>query len=396
MSDSNGFFFDPPERILLGPGPSFVPARVLAALARPTVGYLDASYIELMETVQRMLRDLFRTENEHTLTITGSGTAAMEASIVNLIERGDRAIACIHGYFGDRMRQILERAGAEVHVVEASWGEPIDPIAVRRRLEAIGGAKVVTVIHGETSTGVQQELAELASATHDHGAVLIADTVASLGGAEFRTDDWGVDVAYTGAQKCLSVPPGISPITFGPRALESIGKRSTPCQSWYFDLALNMTYWARPHAYHHTGPINLMYALYEGLRIVEEEGLERRIMRCRRIAEALWAGLEAMGLELLVAPPHRLPSLTTVKTPTGIDEAKVRANLMDAHGIEIAGGLGPLKGRTWRIGLMGASCVPRNVKLLLAALETALRNQGYRCTPGAATAAAAEHLRDGE
>jgi alanine-glyoxylate transaminase / serine-glyoxylate transaminase / serine-pyruvate transaminase len=389
------FFFDPPERILLGPGPSFVPARVLAALARPTVGYLDSSYVDLMESVQRMLRRLFVTHNEHTLAITGSGTAAMEAAIVNLVERGDRAIACVHGYFGDRMRQILERAGAEIHVVEATWGEPIDAAAVRRRLEAIGGAKVVTVIHGETSTGVRQDLAELAAAAHDHGAVLIADAVASLGGVEFRTDDWGVDVAYTGAQKCLSVPPGISPITFGPRAVEIVEARTTPCQSWYLDLPLNMTYWARPHAYHHTGPINLMYALYEGLRIIEEEGLERRIARCLRIAEALWAGLEALGLELLVAPAHRLASLTTVKTPPGIDEAAVRAYLMQEHGIEIAGGLGPLKGRTWRIGLMGASCVPRNVKLLLTALETVLRSRGHACTPGAAAAAAAERLAGG-
>jgi alanine-glyoxylate transaminase / serine-glyoxylate transaminase / serine-pyruvate transaminase len=365
---------------------------VLAALARPTVGYLDTSYIDLMQAVQQMLRRLFVTNNEHTLTITGSGTAAMEAAIVNIVERGDRAIACVHGYFGDRMRQILERAGAEVHVVEAAWGEPIDPSAVRRRLEAIGGAKVVTVIHGETSTGVQQDLVELAAATHAHGAVLIADAVASLGGVDFRTDEWGVDVAYTGSQKCLSVPPGVSPITFGPRALEAIERRSTPCQSWYLDLALNMTYWASPPAYHHTGPINLMYALHEGLCIVEEEGLEHRLVRCLGVAQALWAGLEALGLELLVAPAHRLASLTTVKTPAGIDEARVRNYLMDEHGIEIAGGLGPLKGRTWRIGLMGASCVPRNVELLLTALETALRAQGHACTPGAATAAAAEHF----
>ena len=395
MTDSNDFHFDPPERILLGPGPSVVPARVLAALARPTVGYLDTSYVELMEAVQPMLRRLFRTQNENTLTITGAGTAAMEAAIVNLVEPGDRAVACVHGFFGDRMRQILERAGADVHVVEAPWGEPTDPKAVESRLQSIGGAKVVTIIHGETSTGVQQELAELTRVAHAHGAVLIADTVASLGGAEFRCDDWEVDVAYTGSQKCLSVPPGISPITFGPRALDSIAKRSKPCQSWYLDLALNMSYWARPHAYHHTGPINLMYALYEGLRIVEEEGLDQRIARTHGIANGLWAGLEAMGLELLVAPAHRLPSLTTVKTPPGLDEAHVRAMLMDRHGIEIAGGLGPLKGRTWRVGLMGASCVARNVELLLTALEGALRELGHACTPGAAAAAAAEHLHGG-
>ena len=386
------FRFDPPSRILLGPGPSVVPPRVLAALARPTVGYLDASYTALMEAVQPMLRRLFRTDNEATFAITGAGTAAMEAAVANTIEPGDVAVACVHGYFGDRLRQILERYGAQVHVVEAAWGKPTDPDAVRAKLAELGGAKVVTVVHGETSTGVQQRIKPVADAAHDHGALLIADTVASLGGAQFETDAWGVDVCYTGSQKCLSVPPGISPITFSPRALKAIEHRKTPCRSWYLDAELNLTYWRQPHKYHHTGPINLTYALYEGLRIIEEEGLADRIARTRKLAEAMWAGLAAMGLELLVAADDRLPTLTTVLAPDGVDEAAVRRTLMADHGIEIVGGLGVLAGRAWRVGLMGASAERRNVLLLLAALENALVAQGHACPIGAGPAAAERRL----
>ena len=386
------FNFDPPTRILLGPGPSEVPARVLAALARPTVGYLDATYVELLEEVRRQLQGVFRTENEATLAITGSGTAAMEAAILNAVEPGDKAVACVHGYFGDRMRQILERAGAEVHVVESPWGEPTSPAKVKETLTRIGGAKVVTVVHGETSTGVRQEIPEVADAAHAHGALLIADTVASLGGAEFETDAWGADIVYTGAQKCLSVPPGISPITFGKEAMARIGTRKSPCRSWYLDATLNLTYWDRPHRYHHTGPINLTYALYEGLRMLEEEGLAQRIAKTRRLAEALWAGAEALDLELFVAPEHRLPTLTTIRAPAGVDEGKVRSYLMAEHGIEIAGGLGTLAGAAWRVGLMGASAQARHVTLLLAGLESGLRAAGHACKPGAGVAAAAERL----
>lgn len=391
MADSE-FRFDPPERILLGPGPSIVPNRVLAALARPTVGYLDPSYTALMEVVQRQLRMLFVTQNEATLAITGAGTAAMEAAIYNVAEPGNKAVACVAGYFADRMRQMLERTGAEVHMVESPWGQPTPVDALKRKLDELGSVDVVTVVHGETSTGVQQDIAPLAEATHAHGGVLIADAVASLGGAPYRVDDWGIDVGYTGSQKCLSVPPGISPITFGPRAIDKITKRKTPCQSWYLDLGLNKTYWDRPHKYHHTGPINLTYALHEGLNIIEEQGLEARIARSRAIAEGMWAGLEAMGLELLVAPEHRLPTLTTIKVPGGVDEAKIRGRLMQEHGIEIAGGLGTLAGRTWRVGLMGASCEPRNVLLLLAALEAALKAEGHACPAGAGIGAASERL----
>lgn len=384
--------FDPPARILLGPGPSDVPARVLSALARPTVGYLDPSYTALLEHLQEQLRGLFVTTNPTTLAVTGAGTAAMEAALYNVIEPGDRVVAGVHGYFGDRMRQVAERAGAEVHVVEAPWGEPTSASAVRSALASAGGAKVVTVPHGETSTGVMQPIEELAEVAHEHGALLVVDTVASLGGTTFRTDGWGVDVAYTGAQKCISAVPGLSPVTFGPRAMDVVRARTTPCASWYLDLLPNLTVWERPHKYHHTGSINLVYAMHEALRIIEEEGLDARVARTATTARALWAGLRALGIELLVAQEHRLPTLTAAKVPDGVDEARVRAHLMGEYGIEIAGGLGPLAGKIWRIGLMGASCSRRNLVLLLAALEEALRVQGHAVKAGAGTAAASEVL----
>lgn len=386
------FVFDPPQRILLGPGPSDVPARVLAAMARPTVGYLDASYVGLLSELQRQLRALFQTDNPETLTITGPGTAAMEATIYNTVEAGDRVVCCVHGYFADRMRQMAERCGGEVSVVEAPWGQPVDATQVRKALERIGGAKLVTVTHGETSTGVCQPIPELAKAAHDHGALMAVDTVASLGGVEFSADAWGVDLAYTGSQKCLSVPPGISPITVSPPAMQVIENRKTPCASWFLDLVGNLAVWRKPNKYHHTGAVNLAYALHEGLNIVAEEGLEQRIARVRATAEAMWAGLGAMGLSLVVDAAHRLPTLTTVRVPDGVDEAKVRAYLMQRHGIEIAGGLGPFAGTVWRIGLMGASCSTRNVTLLLAALENALAAQGHTVTPGAGVATASTLL----
>jgi alanine-glyoxylate transaminase/serine-glyoxylate transaminase/serine-pyruvate transaminase len=394
MSDS-AFVFDPPTRILLGPGPSEVPPRVLAALARPTVGYLDPSYTALMEELQPLMRMLFQTDNEATFAITGAGTAAMEAAVLNAIEPGDNAVVCVHGYFGDRMSQIMERAGANVHRVEAPWGEPIEPSKLAEALAAVDDVAVVGVIHGETSTGVEQDVASLATLAREHGALTIADTVASLGGVEFRTDDWGVDIVYTGSQKCLSVPPGISPITFNARAMEKIAQRKTPCRSWYLDAELNLSYWRTPHKYHHTGPINLSYALYEGLRLVDEEGIQQRWARTRATAEGLWLGLAAMGLSLVVDPAHRLATLTTVRAPEGIDEAKVRGFLMAEHGIEIAGGLGVFAGQAWRVGLMGASCQQRHVLLLLTALEAALQAQGSDCPKGAGAAAAAAHFARG-
>lgn len=386
------FVFDPPQRILLGPGPSEVPSRVLTAMARPTVGYLDASYTALLEELQRLLRMVFATQNEATFAVTGSGTAAMEAAIYNLMEPGDKAIVGVSGYFGDRMRQIFERSGAEVFVVSSEWGQPIDPSQFEAALKQHGDVAAVGLVHGETSTGVQQPIEDIAKMARASGALVLVDTVASLAGVEFQTDAWGVDAAYTGAQKCLSAPPGISPITFGPAAMKKIEQRKTPCPSWYLDALLNLTYWRRPHKYHHTGAINLGYALYEALAIIEEQGLAQRIEHTASTAAGMWAGLEAMGLKLLVAPEHRLPTLSTVCVPEGVDEARVRTELMQQHGIEIAGGLGALAGKTWRIGLMGASCQHRHVLLLLASLEIALRRQGYNCPQGAGVTTAARHF----
>lgn len=389
---SEPFVFDPPTRILLGPGPSEVPARVLCALARPTVGYMDPSYVALMQELRGLMRMAFDTTNEATLAITGAGTAAMEAAVFNALEPGEKALVCVHGYFGDRLRQIMGRAGADVVVVESPWGTPTNADDVKAALEHEKNIKVVGIIHGETSTGVRQDIPEIAKLAHDHGALLIADTVASLGGAEFATDAWGADIVYTGAQKCISAVPGISPITFSDRAMDKIRNRGSACRSWYLDVLLNLTYWDTPPKYHHTGPINLAYALYEGLRIIEEEGLANRTARVQKTAEAMWAGFEAMGLSMLVAPEHRLPTLTTVCVPDGVDEAKVRVYLMQQHGIEIVGGLGPLAGKVWRVGLMGASCQPRHIVVLLAAMEAALEAQGVCVPSGAGVATFTERL----
>ena len=389
---SEPFVFDPPTRILLGPGPSEVPARVLSALARPTVGYMDPSYVGLMQELRGLLRMVFDTKNDATLAITGAGTAAMESAVFNALEPGEKAVVCVHGYFGDRLRQIMERAGADVTVVESAWGTPTQPADVKAALEKVGDAKVVGIVHGETSTGVRQDIPEIAKLAHDAGAVLIVDTVASLGGVEFAADEWGADIVYTGAQKCISAVPGFSPITFSARAMDKINARKTPCQSWYLDALLNLTYWNTPPKYHHTGPINLAYALYEGLRIIDEEGLANRTARLKKTAQAMWAGFEAMGVSMLVPEESRLPTLTTVCVPDGVDEAKVRAYLMQQHGIEIVGGLGPLAGKVWRVGLMGASCQPRHVILLLAAMEAAFKAQGVSVPSGAGVAAFTERM----
>ena len=387
---SESFVFDPPSRILLGPGPSEVPPRVLSALARPTVGYMDASYVALMKALREKMRMVFDTRNDATLAITGAGTAAMETAVFNAVEPGQKVLVCVHGYFGDRLRQIAERAGANTVVVESAWGIPTQPADVKAALEHEKDVKVVAVVHGETSTGVRQDIPALAELAHEHGALLIVDTVASLGGAEFATDTWGADIVYTGAQKCISAVPGISPITFSDRAMDRIRNRNTPCRSWYLDVLLNLTYWDSPPKYHHTGPINLSYALYEGLRIIEEEGLAQRTARVKRTAQAMWAGFEAMGMSMLVAEESRLPTLTTVCVPEGVDEAKVRTYLMQQHGVEIVGGLGPLAGKVWRVGLMGASCQPRHVIVLLAGMEAALKAQGVSVPSGAGVAAFTE------
>jgi alanine-glyoxylate transaminase/serine-glyoxylate transaminase/serine-pyruvate transaminase len=323
-----------------------------------------------MKVVQGQLRDLFLTSNHHTLTITGPGTAAMECAIDNLAEPGDTVICCVHGFFGDRMRQMFERANVHLHVLSGSWGQPTDVDRLADLLKRNPDTSLVSVVHGETSTGVVQDIAGLSEVVSPTGALLLVDTVASLGGVEFRTDDWKVDCAYTGSQKCLSAPPGLSPITFSERAVEKVRRRRTPPKSWYLDLLLNWKYWDTPPAYHHTGSIQTMYALHEALNMLFQEGLQARWKRTRETASFLYENLENLGFRLFVDPQHRLPTLTTALLPEGYAEGPLRQKLLLEHHIEVAGGLGELAGKAWRIGLMGHSCRRESVEILAGVLTS--------------------------
>jgi alanine-glyoxylate transaminase/serine-glyoxylate transaminase/serine-pyruvate transaminase len=360
-----------PPRLLLGPGPSMVHPRVLQAMASPLVGHLDPYFLEIMERTQRLLRYVFETENRLTVPISGTGSAAMEAAVANMVEPGDNVLICINGYFGSRLVDMAGRYGAQVQTIHRPWGEVFTPEEVAEALGKIP-AKVVGIVHAETSTGALQPLEEIAKLVHEHGSLFLVDTVTSLGGVSVAVDAIGIDIAYSGTQKCLSCPPGLGPITLGPRAIEALQNRKHKVANWYLDLSMIEKYWGHERTYHHTAPISSNYALYEGLRIVAEEGLEARWERHKRNAELLWDGLQALGLELHVALEHRLPSLTTVRVPQGIDEAQIRSRLLNEFNIEIAGGLGELKGEVWRIGLMGHSSSRENVSLLLAALKGCL------------------------
>jgi len=377
-----------PERVLLGPGPSTVDQRVLRAMSRPLVGHLDPEFLQLMDATQEMLRQVMGTDNRMTFAISGTGSAGMEASIVNLVEPGDRVVVVVCGVFGVRLAEQARRNGAEVVTVEGEWGTPVEPTVVADAIAA-GDTKVVAVVHAETSTGVLQPLDEIIAATHAQDALVVVDAVTSLGGHPVHLDDWGVDVCYSGTQKCLSCPPGLAPVSFNDRALERVKNRRTPVRSWYLDVGLLDGYWGQDRAYHHTAPISMAYALHEALSMVCEEGLEARHERHRRHHLGLVAGLEAMGMRMQVEnPEHRLWSLNAVRVPEGVDEAAVRGELLMRFGIEIGGGLGPLAGQIWRIGLMGASSTENNVLLVLAALEAALHRQGCATSPGAGVAAA--------
>lgn len=365
-----------PERLLLGPGPSPVPQRVLQAMASPVLGHLDPAFLEVMDETMDLLRKTFRTTNSLTIPISGTGSAGMEAGVMNLLEPGDRIVVASSGYFGERMAEMAARVGADVVRVPAEWGRPVDPKAVEDAVQR-GPTRVLAAVHVETSTGVLQPLPPLAEIAHRHGALLFVDAVTSLGGVELRVDDWGVDLCYSGSQKCLNVPPGLAPITGGERVRERLASRKTKVASWYFDLSLLSTYWGAERVYHHTAPVSMVYAMREGLRIVQEEGLEARWARHRANAALLWRGLEEMGLVLLVPLEHRAPTLTTVRVPEGINDAAVRRRLLAEYNIEIAGGLGPLKGRIFRIGLMGAGSTPRNVLTFLGALGAALAAEGF-------------------
>lgn len=380
--------FIAPNRVLLGPGPSDVPPRVLAAMAAPTIGHLDPEYLRIMDETRRMLREVFRTQNEMTLAASGTGSAGMEAAVVNLIEPGDEMIVCVNGVFGTRMRDVAERAGAVVHSIEAEWGQTIEPRAVADALGKYPKTKVLGIVHAETSTGAHQPLEEISRLVHDAGALLLVDAVTSLGGVDLRVDEWKIDACYSGTQKCLSCPPGLSPMTFSTAALAALDRRKTKVQSWYLDVSMLRQYWGEQRVYHHTAPINMTYALHESLRAVLEEGLENRIARHTLNHRALRAGFEAIGIKYI--PRNSLTSLNAVTVPQGVDDAAVRRRLLTEFGIEIGSGLGPFKGKAWRIGLMGQSSRERNVVLFLSALETILADQISGFNRGAALAAAAE------
>lgn len=351
-----------------------MPARVLQAMAAPTLGHLDPEYLALMDDTRKQLQAVFRTANEMTLAVSGTGSAGMEAVVVNLVEPGDEVIVCVNGVFGGRMKDVMERAGAVVHAIEVPWGEVVPAERVEAVLKAHPGVKVVGLVHAETSTGAHQPLEEIAGLVRRAGCLFVVDAVTSLGGLPLEVDAWGIDACYSGTQKCLSCPPGLSPVTFSPRALERMDARKTKVQSWYLDMTMIRSYWGADRVYHHTAPINMTYALREACAVVLEEGLEARHGRHRKNHLALRAGLEAMGLRYI--PSHSLTTLNAIHAPEGVDEAVVRRRLLQEYGIEIGAGLGPFKGKALRIGLMGSSSTRRNVQLVLSALETILGRAG--------------------
>ena len=366
--------FHPPRRLLLGPGPSDVPQRILDALARPTIGHLDPAFVGMMEEIKELLRFAFKTRNALTIPISGPGSAGMEACFDNLVEPGDTVIVCRNGVFGGRMRENALRAGGEVVMVEDEFSRPVDPEKLETALRAHPGTRAVAFVHAETSTGARSDAATLCRLAREHGALSIVDTVTSLGGCEVDVDGWGADAVYSGSQKCLSAPPGLSPLSFSERAVEALKARRTPVHSWFLDLSLVMAYWdgSGGRSYHHTAPINMLYALHESLIMLRAEGLEAAWARHQASHERLRAGLEELGLDLLVKPPHNLPQLNAVVVPAGVDEAGVRRALLNDHGIEVGAGLGPLAGTIWRVGLMGASARPDAVDRLLQALHAIL------------------------
>ncbi|RMH01806.1 MAG: alanine--glyoxylate aminotransferase family protein [Planctomycetota bacterium] len=364
---------DPPRRVLLGPGPSEVPASVLQAMARPTLGHLDPRFLALMDEIREMLRGLFGTANGWTLPMSGTGSAGMETVLVNLLEPGDRVLVGVNGVFGGRIAEAARRVGAEAVEVAGEWGRALDPDDFRRAARAAGGSfRLLALVHAETSTGVLQPMEGWRELADELGALLVADVVTALGGTPVRLDEWGVDAAFAGSQKCLSCPPGLAPVSLSPRAVERLQTRREPVRSWYLDLNLIARYWGGERAYHHTAPVNLLYALHEACRLALAEGLEQRAARHRRLGAELQAGLEGMGLELRVPAGERLPQLTAVAVPDDVADAPVRRFLLEEFGVEIGGGLGPMAGNTWRIGLMGAGCTRANVALVQAGLRAAL------------------------
>jgi len=360
-----------PRRLLLGPGPSPVPDRVLAALARPTIGHLDPAFLALMDDLRAGLRRVFGTRNELTLAMSGTGSAGMETVIDNLVEPGDRVLVAVNGVFGGRLAEMARRAGGDVTTVTAPWGRIVERDALAEAIARVAPA-LVAIVHAETSTGVHQPIEGLAELVHAHGGLLVVDCVTSLGGMPLEVDAWGIDAAYAGTQKCLSCPPGLSPVTLSPAAVARLERRQRPVQSWYLDLTMIRQYWGSDRAYHHTAPINLLYGLHEALAIVDEEGLPARFARHRDAHAYLAARLGELGIGFVSQDGHRLPMLNAIGIPAGVDDAAVRRRLLDEHGIEIGGGLGDLRGKAWRIGLMGHGATRASVDAVVDALRAVL------------------------
>jgi len=379
----------PPQRLLLGAGPSNLDPRVLKALISPIVGHLDPYFAEVMNETVELLRYAFKTKNRITLPISGTGSAGMESAICNLIERGEDVIVCVKGFFGERMKEMVKRCGGNPILVEAEWGKTIEEEDLEKALSE-SNAQVVTIVHAETSTSTIQPLREISRIVHEYDALLLVDAVTSLGGCELDVDGWGIDACYSASQKCLNCPPGLAPITVSERAMEKVRNRKTKVQSWYFDLSEIEKYWLEKNrVYHHTAPILLIYALREALRLLYEEGLEARWRRHSRNAQALISGLEALNLEIF-ADQNRCPAIIAVRIPEGIKDQNVRRTLLEEFNITISGGLGKLKGKIWRIGLMGINSCERNVILVLKALEQALKKEGYPAEIGTGVKAAME------
>ena len=389
---SVGLPLDLPARNLHGPGPSNVHPRVYRAMMTPVIGHLDPAYLQVMDREQEMLRRLFRTENRATFPTPGTGTSGMEAGLVNLVEEGDRVVIGVCGYFGERIVDIATRQGAEVIRVDAEPGRIVEPEQFEAALRSAGRVKLMAIVQAETSTGILQPIEPFGRLARRYDTLLMVDSVTALGGCELRIDDWDIDYDYSCTQKCLSCPPGLSPVTVSDRAMQVIAARSRPIDSFYLDLTLLDRYWGSERFYHHTASSTLVFALYEALRLLEEEGLDERISRHDRNARAFRAGLEAMGLELFADARYRLPVLTTVRIPDGVDDARVRGYLLSEKNLELGGGLGPNRGRIWRIGLMGCGSTEAEVCTLLSALEQALAREGCRAEPGASVAAALQAL----
>jgi len=385
----------PPFRVLLGPGPSNVHPRVQRAMVAPLVGHMDPYFFTIMDDIIDLMRFLFQTKNKLAFPISGAGSAGMETGFCNILEPGDVAVIGVNGFFAERMAQIAQRFGAEVVRVNAEWGKIIEPEAIEAVLKAQKKVKLLALAQGETSTGVLQPLTEASRLAKQYETLFLVDAVASLGGQEMAVDDWGIDICYSGSQKCISCPPGLAPITANQKALDMIKSRQCKVTSFYLDLLELSSYWSYKggKTYHHTGPVNLFYAMHEALAMIAEEGLEARWQRHLRNGSALQAGLEAMGLTLHAQPGHRLSTLTTVCIPSGVDDLRVRQRLLNEFGIEIGGGRGELKGQIWRIGLMGHSSREENVFLILFALEKLLVDEGYKVEPGVGVAAAIKFLR---